>query len=104
ITARDVRRKLEQKFNVDLTPRKQEIQKLIDQCFDDLDMIGEEVEPKVSKRKKHEDKKQINNHVDKKQNGNPEEKLKKKKKGRPPKTPVKVRESDYSSLEDESPQ
>ncbi|RIA86350.1 hypothetical protein C1645_878718 [Glomus cerebriforme] len=83
ITSRHVRMKLEQKFKVDLTPRKQEVQQLIDLCFDDL-------EPKMSKKQK-------------KQNSNSGDKKKARPKGRPPKIQVKIRESDYSSQEDDSP-
>ncbi|CAB4424852.1 unnamed protein product [Rhizophagus irregularis] len=74
ITARDVRMKLQQEFKVDLTPRKLEVQHLIDRCYDDLDIGVEEIEEPIEPKKSS--------------------------RGRPPK---KTRESDYSSLEDDSP-
>jgi len=56
ITARDVRMKLQQEFKVDLSPRKLEVQHLIDRCYDDLDIgveeVEEPIEPKVSKKQK----------------------------------------------------
>jgi upstream activation factor subunit UAF30 len=100
ITARDVRMKLQQKYKVDLTSRKLEVQHLIDQCFDDLEIGVEEVEepmePKVSKKQKKNSnsEKKPTIHKSSKKTG---------ARGRPPKTHVKFRESDYSSLEDDSP-
>ncbi|CAG8581725.1 5201_t:CDS:2 [Rhizophagus irregularis] len=97
ITARDVRMKLQQEFKVDLTPRKLEVQHLIDRCYDDLDIgveeIEEPIEPKVSKKQK-----KISNSEKKSTLHN--KPSKKSSRGRPPK---KTRESDYSSLEDDSP-
>jgi upstream activation factor subunit UAF30 len=98
ITARDVRMKLEQKFKVDLTSRKQEVQKLIDRCFDDVvDTSGEQEEPKVPKKKKY------NNSEEKSKKSSTDKSKKSRPKGRPPKTQIKTRDSDYSSLEDDSP-
>lgn len=97
ITAKDVRMKLQQKYKVDLTPRKVEVQNLIDQCFDDLDICGEEIEePKASKKQKKNSnsEKKPSIHKPSKKSG---------ARGRPPKTQTKIRESDYSSLEDDSP-
>ncbi|RGB25870.1 hypothetical protein C1646_722639 [Rhizophagus diaphanus] len=97
ITARDVRMKLQQEFKVDLTPRKLEVQHLIDRCYDDLDIgveeVEEPIEPKVSKKQK-----KISNSEKKSTLHN--KPSKKSSRGRPPK---KTRESDYSSLEDDSP-
>ncbi|GES96693.1 SWIB-domain-containing protein [Rhizophagus clarus] len=99
ITARDVRMQLQQEYNVDLSPLKLEVQNLIEQCFDDLE-IGDEVEepirhkvPKKQKKNSNSEKKSSIHKPSKKSGA----------RGRPPKSQVKIRESDYSSLEDDSP-
>ncbi|CAG8436900.1 14072_t:CDS:2 [Funneliformis caledonium] len=104
ITAREVRRELEKKYDLDLTPRKQEVQRLVEQCFDDLsnsDEIYEPVEFKSPKKqKKH------SNHSEEKTKKSSDKSSRKilKTKGRPSKTQVKTQESDYySSLEDDFP-
>ncbi|CAG8636747.1 8865_t:CDS:2, partial [Cetraspora pellucida] len=106
ITARDIRTKLEEDFNVDLTDRKHEVQQLIEKCFDDLE-IGEEsassddfkTDIKVEKKKKkhYSDAKP---HTSSKSKSSKSPKV--KEKARPPKVTVKSEDtSDYSSLEDE---
>ncbi|CAI2176166.1 3520_t:CDS:2 [Funneliformis geosporum] len=105
ISARDVRRELEKKYDLDLTPRKQEVQRLVEQCFDDLSNSDElDYEPVESKSPKKQ-KKHSNNSEEKtkKSSDKPSRKIVKPK-GRPSKPQVKTQESDYySSLEDDFP-
>ncbi|CAG8779004.1 13055_t:CDS:2, partial [Racocetra persica] len=84
ITARDIRLKLEEDFNVDLTDRKHEVQQLIEKCFDDLEIGEESANTDDDAKKSHNSSKSSN------------------VKAKSSKVPVKSEQiSDYSSLEDD---
>ncbi|CAG8528871.1 13061_t:CDS:2 [Acaulospora colombiana] len=107
ITARDVRLKLEQEYKVDLTSRKHEVQRLVEKCFDDLDIkisdsdtdqvvVKEEVEVKKEEKHVHTGDRRHKSSVKSREKS--KSKSKKSQKSR-----VKYDMSDYSSLEDEKP-
>ncbi|KAG9284544.1 hypothetical protein G9A89_014148 [Geosiphon pyriformis] len=109
ITAKAVRVKLEEKYKVDLTSRKAEVQKLIEECFDEMDFgeDGEDYEEEEEEDMKPEYTIQDNkNETSKKTLKNTSKSPKKavKPKDRHPKSKSTiVNQSDYSSPEDENP-